>query len=106
MFVDIVVVIVVVAVFLLGYKQSGPVLNGVLWRRNTTREPFLPKQGRIDNHPASHVTLWVSRGKFASRTSFQGGIFYCSGGLLFFFRGAFFYDMQNGRYHSGGHWPP
>ena len=41
-------------------------------------------------HPASHVTLWVSRAKFASRMTFQGGILYFSGRPLFLFRGASF----------------
>ena len=58
------------------------------------------------HHPASRVTLWVSRGKFASRTSFQGGLFSSSGGPFFSFRGAFFFGMKNGNLHSGGHWPP
>ena len=57
-------------------------------------------------HPASRVTLWVSHGKFASRTSFQGGLFFSSGGPFFSFRGASFFGMKNGNLHSGGHWPP
>ena len=57
-------------------------------------------------HPASRVTLWVSHGKFASRTSFQGGLFFSSGGPFFSFRGASFFGMKSGNLHSGGHWPP
>ena len=60
----------------------------------------------VTSHPASRVTLWVSHGKFASRTSFQGGLLFSSGGPFFSFRGASFFGMKNGNLHSGGHWPP
>ena len=40
------------------------------------------------SHTVSHVTLLVSGGKFASRLDFSGGRCFCSGGRLFFFRGA------------------
>ena len=35
------------------------------------------------NHPASHVTLWLSSGKFASGSDFKGGAFFLKGGAFF-----------------------
>ena len=34
-------------------------------------------------HPASHVTLWLSSGKFASGSDFKGGAFFLKGGAFF-----------------------
>ena len=36
-----------------------------------------------DLHPASHVTLWLSSGKFASGSDFKGGAFFLKGGAFF-----------------------
>ena len=47
------------------------------------------------DHPASHVTLWKSGGKFASGLNFKGGAFFSSGGRFFFLRGALFFPMKN-----------
>ena len=41
-------------------------------------------------HPASHVTLWKSGGKFASRLNFKGGAFFLKGGAFFLQGGMFF----------------
>lgn len=35
------------------------------------------------SHPASHVTLWLSSGKFASGSDFKGGAFFLKGGAFF-----------------------
>ena len=45
-------------------------------------------------HPASRVTLWVSHGKFASRTSFQGGLFFFRGAIFFLQGGLFFWHEK------------
>ena len=53
-------------------------------------------------HPASRVTLWVSHGKFASRTSFQGGLLFSSGGPFFSFRGASFFWHEKWKFTFRG----
>ena len=38
---------------------------------------------RCSAHPVSHVTLWLSSGKFASGSDFKGGAFFLKGGAFF-----------------------
>ena len=47
------------------------------------------------SHPASHVTLWMSGGKFASRLNFKGRrFFFLRGALLLLQGGTFFPDEK------------
>ena len=45
---------------------------------NTNTNNMMPS-----HHPASHVTLWLSSGKFASGSDFKGGAFFLKGGAFF-----------------------
>ena len=58
------------------------------------------------HHPASHIKLWTSGGKFASGSNFKGGAFFSSGGRFFFLRGALFFPMKNAQIKKGGLRPP
>ena len=53
-------------------------------------------------HPASRVTLWVSHGKFASRTSFQGGLFFFFRGAIFFLQGGLFFWHEKWKFTFRG----
>ena len=51
-------------------SKGRPRVTEVLFKRNSA-------------HPASHVTLWLSSGKFASGSDFKGGTFFLKGGAFF-----------------------
>ena len=64
------------------------------------------KYKKETHHPASHVTLLMSGGKFASGADFSGGRFLSFRGALIFFQGGPFSPMKNAQLNSGGLQPP
>ena len=71
-------------------QSDYKVLTGVLAARLRKTEGHTLST----HHPASRVTLWVSHGKFASRTSFQGGLFFFRGAIFFLQGGLFFWHEK------------